>query len=232
VFPSVTSTFSVMSWDGTTSGGVATWQSITTSVTPQRGPQPPSLFYDHMASRVVYLDGYSNSYYEFTGTNWVQRFPAMPFALGGFGVCECSIPGKALCLTYTQVTLTTGYYWLPRTVLFGGGQASELFLASYPSVRNTPIVYDTARQRFVLVGTQNAGLTDTWELSLGPSAGYSTFGAGCVGSRGTPSLAPQSGASPRISTNFTVQVSNMPLSGPTFMFFGFSDTTYGTTPLP
>jgi len=90
------------------------------------------------------------------------------------------------------------------------------------------LTYDSSRGVFV------AFLQDSsiWELNLGPSAQFSTFGAGCLGSRSTPTLAPQQGSLPRIGTNFTLQALNLPLAGPVFLALGASDTLYGPTPLP
>ncbi len=126
-----------------------------------------------------------------------------------------------------QWTATNGYA-TPRTLRIENGQVSEAFLTSYPSYRADPIVWDTARNRFVLVGS----LGDLWELQLGPGASYSSFGAGCLGTRGTPILAPQPGSTPRVATTFSLQATNLPIAGPVFLFLGSSDTLYGTTPLP
>ena len=108
------------------------------------------------------------------------------------------------------------------------GSTSELFLTSYPPELPACITYDAGRGVFVAF-VQDGSI---WELNLGPSAQFSTFGAGCLGSRSTPTLAPQQGSLPRIGTNFTLQALNLPLAGPVFLAIGASDTLYGPTPLP
>jgi hypothetical protein len=116
----------------------------------------------------------------------------------------------------------------PRTFRYRNGNFTEQFLTAYPpESTSTVYVYDSNRDVFVafLQGS-------IWELNLGPSAQFSTFGAGCLGSRSTPALAPQQGNLPRVGTNFTLQALNLPLAGPVFLAIGASDTLYGPTPLP
>jgi hypothetical protein len=113
-------------------------------------------------------------------------------------------------------------------MLYRAGQATELFLNSFPPDRPANITYDSNRGVFVAFVADGS----IWELNLGPSAQFSTFGAGCLGSRSTPALAPQQGNLPRVGTNFTLQALNLPLAGPVFLAIGASDTLYGPTPLP
>jgi hypothetical protein len=114
-------------------------------------------------------------------------------------------------------------------------------MTSWPSVRlGHLLAYDVGRGVYVLHGGESGPVgsigsicySDTWEYTPGPGAAYSTFGAGCLGSRGVPTLQPQSNALPRVNTPFTVQANNLPLTGPAFLFFGLSNTNYGPTPLP
>ncbi|MBI5851420.1 MAG: hypothetical protein HZB39_10420 [Planctomycetes bacterium] len=125
-------------------------------------------------------------------------------------------------------TASLGY---PRALQVSSAGLSRLFLTNYPAMRSDAnLVFDSGRNRFVLHG--GSGFADTWELELGPSASYSTFGQGCIGSRGIPTLVPQGSPTPRVGGAFTLQVNNLPWTGPAFLFFGFSDTSYGGTPLP
>ncbi|MEQ1632803.1 MAG: hypothetical protein ABL997_10550, partial [Planctomycetota bacterium] len=75
-------------------------------------------------------------------------------------------------------------------------------------------------------------LGDTWEFTPGADASYSTFGAGCAGSRGIPTLAAQTGSVPRVGQTFSLQIGNLPFNGLPFLFLGFSNTDFGGTPLP
>ncbi len=129
---------------------------------------------------------------------------------------------------YTYTADSASGSVIPRTCLFRNGSSSELFLTSYPPELPACVAYDSNRGVFVAFVADGS----IWELNLGPSAQFSTFGAGCLGSRSTPSLAPQQGHLPRIGTNFTLQALNLPLAGPVFLAIGASDTLYGPTPLP
>ena len=80
-------------------------------------------------------------------------------------------------------------------------------------------------------GTNGAFVRDTWEYIHGP-ASYTTFGVGCAGSVGVPSLQTQFGAVPVANRSFTVQVNNLPLTGAAWMFFGVSQTNWSGVPLP
>ena len=183
----------------------------------------------------MFTNGSSIRTYEWNGSNFIQRFPTYPLqASGGFTtfpmlnalstLAPSSQPSGALLTAYT---VTTGGI-VPRTFRYRNGMFSEQFLTSYPpESTNTVYVYDSNRDVF-LAFLQGS----IWELNLGPSAQFSTFGAGCLGSRSTPSLAPQQGSLPRIGTNFTLQALNLPLAGPVFLALGASDTLYGPTPLP
>lgn len=187
---------------------------------------PHRLFYDAAAQRLVLWTNGTRAY-EWSGSNWVQRFPAWPASYdAAFSrVAPSTQPEGALVTRYSTINNSI----TPRTFRYRTGQFTEQFLTSYPpESTNAVYVYDSTRDVFVAFLSGGA----IWELNLGPSAQFSTFGAGCLGSRSTPSLAPQQGSLPRIGTNFTLQVLNLPLAGPVFLALGASDTLYGPTPLP
>ena len=75
-------------------------------------------------------------------------------------------------------------------------------------------------------------MADTWEFELGAGASYTTYGAGCAGSRGVPTLAAQAGSLPQVGQTLQVDIGNLPFTGLVFLFLGLSDTAYGPTPLP
>lgn len=201
-------------------------------------PAPPvgsdvSCFYDHTMQRPVVVANFAYTvqvpgYFEWNGNNWVQRYPNPIYSdLGQVA----SAPSRGISLAQTFWPLSTH----PRTFAIANGSFSELFLTNWPAARNRAhVVYDSHRDVFVLHGgTSSSGsFRDTWELAMGPTASFTTMGSGCPGSGGTPTLAPQSGTLPRVNTQFTVQVSGLPWTGPAFMWVGFSDQFYGTVPLP
>jgi hypothetical protein len=97
------------------------------------------------------------------------------------------------------------------------------------------MAFDPIRGVSVLYGGINANsslLGDTWEFDLGPLASFTSYGTGCVGSRGVPAISAQGSSLPRIGSNFTANVQNLPWTGPAFLVLGLSNTQYGSTPLP
>jgi hypothetical protein len=201
------------------------------------------IFYDFATGKVCAAGdspAFANTkvYFEWSGANWVQRYPgSIPLymnspvwspALGAsFGVAFMdAVPG--------------GIVYAPRAFSVANGSYQQVFLTSWPSLRSFHLMaFDALRGRFVMHGGEfynssigSVLMSDTWEYTPGPGAAYSTFGAGCLGSRGVPTLQPQSNALPRVNTPFTVQANNLPLTGPAFLFFGLSNTNYGPTPLP
>lgn len=105
-----------------------------------------------------------------------------------------------------------------------------------PAARNdSAMAYDEARQRIVMTGgfgSGATGMTDTWEWYSPAPAAFSTFGSGCVSSGGTPFIELEAGQLPWIDETFTLRANNLPAAGPTVVFVGLSNTSWGVTPLP
>lgn len=72
--------------------------------------------------------------------------------------------------------------------------------------------------------------TTAWQ-DASPNGTFTTFGSGCSGSAGMPSLAPANGGRPRIGQNFPLLASNLPLSL-AVMAVGFSNMATGGVALP
>jgi hypothetical protein len=170
--------------------------------------------------------------YRLSGAHWQQlNPPTVPLNMSD--VAWNPGAGHGLALSFYDPVAGYG----PRGFTLAGANVSQVYLTSWPSIRFGHLMaFDAARGVYVLHGGGNgfggAAYADTWEYSPGPSAAYATFGAGCLGSRGVPTLAPQGNSLPRVNTTFTVQANNLPLTGPAFLFFGLSNTSYGVTPLP
>jgi hypothetical protein len=207
------------------------------TVSPLQQPlgSPLRAFYDYASQRPVLwtlqyqtVGGPLLRSYEWNGSNWIQRFPTWPTSndIGALSlVTQSSQPEGAMVTSYSLVNGSI----TPRTFRYRNGIFTEQFLTSYPPETGTTVyIYDSTRDVFVAF-LDGGGI---WELNLGPSAQFSTFGAGCLGSRSTPALAPQQGNLPRVGTSFTLQALNLPLAGPVFLAIGASDTLYGPTPLP
>lgn len=198
------------------------------------------LTWDPAAGRLALTTGddYSNTFgarvYEWTGANWLQRFPAIrPIAFGA--TATDAVAGCVVMLdgdTVGPSSQAPGHTWTLRN-----GTFQQLNLPWEPMRRvKTAMAYDSARGVTVLFGGSPDGyqyhFADTWELTLGAPASYTPFGGGCPGSRGVPQLAAQGGSTPRIGTTFTAQATNLPWTGLAFLFLGLSNTSYSGTPLP
>jgi hypothetical protein len=232
------------SWQGAISGN-----RLTTSIVPNLysswgsgiGAVILSAFADPSDNQIRLVTNGPNGgvrFYRVSGNNWLQEFPIAPFSLSPFGptqfgtasgICSWFTPGPPSLGSLAHFyTLDANLNLRPRSLLYANGNLNELFLTSYPPATTSTNVFDAARGVFVAFVADGS----IWELNLGPSAQFSTFGAGCLGSRSTPTLTPQQGSLPRIGTNFTLQALNLPLAGPVFLAIGASDTLYGPTPLP
>ncbi len=211
------------------------WVVKNPAVSPPAPTTHAQMFFDTSSGRVVLVDLSMAQtialYWEWTGANWIQRFPQAlpPTRLGQVAVDENS--GVALAV-FTPSPIAQ-----PRALNIIGGQVEELFPSVWPAMRiYHHLVHDSVRDVFVLHGGQSAfngsPFADTWELQLGPNASYTTSGAGCMSSGGMPTIAPQSGDLPYVNSIFNLQVSGMPWTGPAFMWVGFSNQFYGSVPLP
>jgi hypothetical protein len=97
------------------------------------------------------------------------------------------------------------------------------------------LAFDPRRNRCVhFGGSAYAGpLGDTWEYGPTDPAGFSTFGQGCRGNAGVPSLAAAPGQWPWLGSPFTLQAARLPANQPLIGFLGFSRTTwFGQFALP
>lgn len=194
------------------------------------------MVYDSARKRIVLFGGQGQfgelaDTWEWDGTNWTQIYPTTnPGARQGHAMAYDSKLGL--------------------TILFGGFSAKNKYLADTwawdgkdwrfiatigkPAARtDAAMVYDSTRNQLILYGGDNGGwLRDTWQFVPGPGPSYTTFGAGCAGVRGKPFLSTRLGQLPIAGREFTVQINNMPLVGPAWMFLGFSKDFYGRLRLP
>lgn len=230
-----TGTSSVAVWDG------STWftRSVSLPAVPLQAASG-GMSFDPIANRLVlvgqssFSSGGSSVYqpyfFEWSGSGWIQRLPAQ----------RPDWPGAIATDTLRQRVVLFDGDWLNlqpnHTWTLQNGVLLRLSLSVEPMLRrNAAMAFDPVRGKCVLFGGMNpsgASLGDTWEFDLGPVASFGTFGSGCSGSRGVPSLAALSGSVPRVGTTFQARVSNLPWTGAAFLALGLSNTTYTTTPLP
>lgn len=171
-------------------------------------------------------------FYEWSGFGWNVRYPQVTPGLLG-GMATDTQRNRILLFDGDGPTSQTlGANQPYHTWTYSNGTLTQLSPPLSPTPReNAAMTFDSNRGVIVLFGGTN-GYGDTWEFDLGPLASYTSYGSGCTGTFGIPTIAPASGSLPRIGTTFTLQASNLPLSGPAFLAIGFSDTNYSGAPLP
>ena len=168
-----------------------------------------------------------STYWEWTGTNWQQRFYTGAPAAGGAMACDTA--------NTTVVMLDGVLDALPNhSWTLANGSIQRRSTPVEPARRtDAAMAFDPIRGKTLLFGGFNGlELGDTWEFTPGASATYTTFGAGCTGTRGIPTLAAQQGSLPRIGQTLSLQIGNAPVQGQIFLFLGFSNTDWTGTPLP
>lgn len=206
-------------WDG------FTWSPRATATRPYPFSIPHMAF-DPVANRLLLCTG--NTYFwEWTGTNWQQRFPTRTPSVPG-AMAGDTLHGRVVMLD-EDMTPTANHTWS-----IANGSCTQLFTPIEPARRQGAcMTFDSGRGVCVLYGGSNAfPMGDLWEFNLGYGPGYSTYGSGCSGSRGVPTIGPQNLSVPRVGQPFSLNATNLPLTGPVFLFLGLSDTNYGATPLP
>ncbi len=224
-------------WDGTT------WKQLQPTTSPGRRCCG-GMAYDTARGVCVLFGGAigaatgdTNETWEWDGTNWANRTPAKgPHARRGNGL-----------LNYDTTR--------QRTVLFGGGTDgggvptyndtwewdgiawAQRQTAVAPSPRYIQArTYDAARGRTVLFGgnsgsPNNMRYGDTWTYTANNTADFATYGTGCRGSAGIPTLhSPTSG--PWIGQTFGMRLDSLPATGATAVFIGSSRSRWGTITLP
>lgn len=142
-----------------------------------------------------------------------------------------------------------------RVVMFGGQYYNAPGLANdtwewdgvdwtqrFPPARFTigtrslvPLAYDRPRGQVVMFSGGRLGqppLPETWEYAPVAPAAYGSFGTGCPGSTGIPTLAAASFSLPWIDDTFIVDVDGLVLGTPVFLVTGLSNTSWLGQPLP
>jgi hypothetical protein len=94
--------------------------------------------------------------------------------------------------------------------------------------------YHPPSQSLIMFGGENgAVLADTWRYRpASQTVAYQSFGSGCLGTSGTPTLVATPGSLPFAGQPFTVNVQNIPFFTSCFMGMGFSTTSYNGAALP
>jgi hypothetical protein len=210
------------------------WNLIPTATQPYPVDYP-SMTLDPVSGKLVLCTkgNGQTGFFEWNGNNWQQRLVAG--APAGGGTLATDSGNNCIVLFDAVMNQLPNHTWS-----LSNGNISQLSTPVEPARRwGAGMAYDPVRARTVMFGGANYlafpplfSLGDTWEFQLGPGPSYTTYGAGCAGSGGTPAIATQGTSLPHAGLNFQLHVSNLPLTAPTFLFFGVSDTSYLGLPLP
>lgn len=217
-----------------------------------------AMAYDSVRQRVVLFGGttaglldtanrppefFYGDTWEWDGTAWVERTPqgTTPVARHEHALAYDPVAR----VTYLFGGLDASGIPLNDLWTWDGSRWTQLATQNPPGRRfDCAMAFDATRGKLVVFGGQNAlwsqyrqnwsswpCLRDTWEYTPGVAGSFDTFGTGCSGIRGTPALRLQ-GTLPTAGQTLRVQLDNLPLVGPAFVFLGASNTTYGALPLP
>jgi hypothetical protein len=195
----------------------------------------PSMAFDPVSNKLVLCTtgNGQTAFFEWNGSNWQQRLIAGGPAGGGSLACD-SANGR-IVLFDGVMSAQPNHTWTLRN-----GAITQLTTPVEPARRfGAGMAFDPIRNRTVLFGGTSTfpapgylALGDLWEFELPAGASFTSYGAGCAGSRGVPNIAAASGALPRVGQTFQATITNLPLQGLAFVFLGLSNTSYGPTPLP
>lgn len=139
-------------------------------------------------------------------------------------------------LAWSTTTVTTGV-WYSAGLRYEAGNA-ELFLNGTSVLQAVVgVLNDGNNKNFTTNDFSNARALNGWIRNLlvvndpSPVATVATYGSGCAGSAGVPSLAPVN--SPQLGITFHQDATNLEPTGVfAFMSLGFSSTTSPFGPLP
>lgn len=213
---------SVLFGGSTLSGGMAdtwqydgtTWTQVTTPTTPPARVNHP-MVYDSARGTVVMFGGSSGANqlgdtWEFDGVDWAT-------------IDSARSPAVRTGATMVYDLLRGG------TVLFGGrgpsplgdtwelrsDQWHEYDLLTPPQSRvNHSSSYDLTRGQVVMFGGAGASsFSDTWEFG-GASPAVASYGLGCAGTAGSPTLDALS--RPALGTSFDLQLNSLPATAAFF----------------
>lgn len=191
-----------------------------------------SLYYQLIGSTWIALP--IVRFYEWNGFGWNMRYPtAAPCLIGA--MATDMVRNRIVLLDGEEPGVGSPGSSQPfHTWTYGNGECLRLQPPVAPAPRRAAaMAFDSQRGVAVLFGgVAGTWHSDTWEFDLGPLASFTPYGAGCLGSRGVPLITAQGSSRPRSGATFTAQISNLPWTGPAFLFAGLSDTVYGITPLP
>ena len=197
-------------------------------------PEPRSrhaMAYDAARGVVVLFGGtaLTTSTWEYEGTTWTPRI--VPYA---------PAPRRGATLAFDSTRATTVLFggelnleWNDTWEWDGAAWRQRATALPLPLPRDgAGMAYDSLRGRTVLFGGESYGSKrdDTWEYYF-PS-GYTTFGAGCLGSMGLATLGTELTVPALLGSSLAVAIMNVPTNTLVAMITGFSRDEWNGAPLP
>ncbi len=216
-------------WDGTN------WTRRTPTTSPP-GRENHALAFDSTRGKTVLFGGVANTAdlddtWEWDGTTWTRALPAVrPPARRSHAMVYDTARARTV--------MTSGRFGLGTTPIYdtwvwdGSTWALSSLNAASPGLFSSPAAYDSTRRRTVLIGPSTIASV-IWEYG-DTTWSYSTFGLGCPGTNGTPTLGLAAGSYPAIGQNLIFDLRNLPIVvRPLAGILGTSNTRLrGSTPLP
>jgi hypothetical protein len=210
------------------------WTQVTTAQSPGPLERPAMCYHAGMGRTILFggIDpqtGGTNTTWSYDGTNWAALpvTGTVPSARTGARMVYDSTRLRAVL--YGGADPMTGNQF-NDTWEFDGAVWTQIATGLTPSRMGAGMAIDATRRKTVLFGGMDATfavLADTWEYDVG----FRTYGSGCAGSNGVPTLS--STSTPRVGTTFTIQVGNLvPSASAALILVGLSDTTSVLGPLP
>jgi hypothetical protein len=196
------------------------------------GRSNPGMTFDSTRGVVVLFGGNApggalSDTWEWNGTYWLEHFGiAAPTPRGhcGFGYD----PVRQRGVLYGGNSVGDTWEW-------DGSAWTQMTTNTHPTPTSTVVLtWDSSQQRVVVFGS--VYVSETWAYAVlgGTPASFVTFGQGCSGPAGVPTLGAAAGNLPRLGTTFGMTLSNLgntPFSLP-FGVIGSSNSTWNGQPLP
>jgi len=215
-------------WDGTN------WLNVTPSTSPLNPARLAAVMaFDSIRGRLVLVPANTTETWERTNTTWAQIFGAGAAAPSlNFSAMAFSTLGR-ICVLFGGRDSTLQNR-LGDTWEWDGANWTQVLASPAPAPRSDhAMAYDSARNVVVLFGgaaSNSVSLNDTWEYSTAAASSFAPFGTACSGGGIPPVL---TATTPAIGTTQVIALINLPAAPElAVMWFGVSNTIWGSTPLP
>lgn len=214
------------------------WTQIVTPNSP--GPrQEHSMCYDFTRGLTVLFGGQDprattldDDTWTYDGTDWTLVNVTGPRPAPRINAGMVFDPARNVCVLFGGIDPSTMAIF-NDTWEFNGTSWRQIpgtAAGVYPPRAEFAMAMDAVRGRIVLFGGRTAStavLDETWEYG----ANFRTYGIGCAGSNGVPTLV--STVKPRLGSTVTASIGNLnPSTSLAVMFVGLSNRTSSLGPLP